>query len=61
MEFQDIRNGLVAAIAINVIEPTFESQTKIKLGSLTMAPEKIQMVILIHFQESVSISLSVTL
>ena len=39
-EFQDIRNGLVAAIAINVIEPTFESQTKIKLGSLTMAPEK---------------------
>lgn len=40
MEFQDIRNGLVAAIAINVIEPTFESQTKIKLGSLSMAPEK---------------------
>ena len=39
-EFQDIRNGLVAAIAINVIEPTFESQTKIKLGSLMMAPEK---------------------
>ena len=36
----DIRNGLVAAIAIRVIEPTFESQTKIKLGSLTMAPEK---------------------
>lgn len=40
LEYQDIRNGLVAAIAINVIEPTFESQTKIKLGSLTMAPEK---------------------
>ena len=40
MELQDIRNGLVAAIAINVIEPTFESQTKIKLGSLSMAPEK---------------------
>lgn len=39
-DVQDIRNGLVAAIAINVIEPTFESQTKIKLGSLTMAPEK---------------------
>ncbi|MBR6338518.1 MAG: type IIA DNA topoisomerase subunit B [Alloprevotella sp.] len=34
------RNGLVAAIAIRVIEPLFESQTKIKLGSLTMAPEK---------------------
>ena len=40
LEYQDIRNGLVAAIAINVIEPTFESQTKIKLGSLVMAPEK---------------------
>ena len=36
----DVRNGLVAAIAVRVIEPTFESQTKIKLGSLTMAPEK---------------------
>ncbi len=40
LEYQDIRNGLVAAIAINVIEPTFESQTKIKLGSLVMAPGK---------------------
>ena len=38
-DFQDIRNGLVAAVAINVIEPTFESQTKIKLGSLYMAPD----------------------
>ncbi|MDD6894670.1 MAG: DNA topoisomerase IV subunit B [Prevotellaceae bacterium] len=37
-EPNDIRNGLVAAIAIRVIEPTFESQTKIKLGSLTMTP-----------------------
>ena len=37
-EYTDIRNGLVAAIAINVEEPMFESQTKIKLGSLTMAP-----------------------
>ena len=36
----DVRNGMVAAIAIRVIEPTFESQTKIKLGSLYMAPEK---------------------
>ena len=35
-EYGDIRNGLVAAIAINVEEPMFESQTKIKLGSLTM-------------------------
>ena len=39
-EYQDIRNGLVAAIAVRVIEPVFESQTKIKLGSLTMAPPK---------------------
>ena len=39
-EVQDVRNGLVAAIAIRVIEPMFESQTKIKLGSLTMAPDK---------------------
>ncbi len=37
-EYGDIRNGLVAAIAINVEEPMFESQTKIKLGSLTMEP-----------------------
>ncbi len=37
-EFTDIRNGLVAAIAVNVEEPVFESQTKIKLGSLTMEP-----------------------
>ncbi len=37
-EYSDIRNGLVAAIAINVEEPMFESQTKIKLGSLTMEP-----------------------
>ena len=37
-EYTDIRNGLVAAIAINVEEPVFESQTKIKLGSTLMAP-----------------------
>ena len=32
MDYSDIRNGLVAAIAVNVEEPLFESQTKIKLG-----------------------------
>jgi len=37
-EFGDIRNGIVAAISINVEEPVFESQTKIKLGSTTMTP-----------------------
>ena len=39
-DVQDVRNGLVAAIAIRVIEPLFESQTKIKLASLTKAPDK---------------------
>ena len=38
-EYGDIRNGLVAAISINIQEPLFESQTKIKLGSLTTAPQ----------------------
>jgi len=37
-EYGDIRTGIVAAIAINVEEPVFESQTKIKLGSTQMAP-----------------------
>lgn len=35
----DIRGGLVAAISVKVQEPVFESQTKTKLGSLTVAPE----------------------
>ncbi len=39
-ELSDIRSGIVATIAINVIEPTFESQTKVKLGSANMAPDK---------------------
>ncbi len=38
-EYGDIRTGLVGAIAINVEEPVFESQTKIKLGSTQMAPD----------------------
>ena len=37
-EYGDIRTGIVAAIAINVEEPVFESQTKIKLGSTLMGP-----------------------
>ncbi len=37
-EYTDIRNGIVAAIALNVEEPIFESQTKIKLGSTVMEP-----------------------
>ena len=38
-EYGDIRAGIVAAIAINVEEPVFESQTKIKLGSTQMSPD----------------------
>ena len=37
-EFSDIRNGIVAAIALDVEEPMFESQTKTKLGSNNMWP-----------------------
>ena len=37
-EYADISNGLVAAIAIDVEEPMFESQTKTKLGSNNMWP-----------------------
>jgi len=39
MEVSDIRSGLVAAVAISVEEPVFESQTKIKLGSKDIGPE----------------------
>ena len=37
-EMSDIRNGIVGAIALNVEEPVFESQTKTKLGSKDMSP-----------------------
>ena len=37
-DYSDIRNGIVAAISINIQEPLFESQTKIKLGSLSTEP-----------------------
>ncbi len=37
-DLTDIRNGVVGAIAINVEEPVFESQTKVKLGSKDMSP-----------------------
>lgn len=35
----DIRESVVLAIAIKVIEPVFESQTKTKLGSTDMGPD----------------------
>ena len=34
----DVRSGIVAAVAIKVIEPVFESQTKTKLGSNEIEP-----------------------
>ena len=37
-ESSDIRQSIVAAIAVKVIEPVFESQTKTKLGSLEIEP-----------------------
>ena len=37
-EASDIRQSIVAAIAIKVIEPIFESQTKTKLGSQEIEP-----------------------
>ena len=38
-EYSDIRNGIVAAVAVKVQEPVFESQTKTKLGSRDMGPD----------------------
>lgn len=39
-EAADIRKSIIAAIAIKVIEPVFESQTKTKLGSNEIEPGK---------------------
>jgi topoisomerase-4 subunit B len=39
IELSDIRNGLIAAVAISVEEPIFESQTKTKLGSRDMSKD----------------------
>ena len=38
-EASDIRASIIGAISIRIQEPIFESQTKTKLGSLTMAPD----------------------
>ncbi len=37
-ESSDIRQSIVAAVSVKVIEPVFESQTKTKLGSLEVEP-----------------------
>jgi len=38
-EASDIRQSIVASIAVKVMEPVFESQTKTKLGSLEIEPD----------------------
>ena len=38
-EAQDIRTSIISAISVRVEEPVFESQTKTKLGSATIAPD----------------------
>lgn len=38
-EYSDIRNGMIAAVAVRVEEPVFESQTKTRLGSIDMGPD----------------------
>ena len=35
----DVRSSIVAAISVRIQEPVFESQTKTKLGSLTVTPD----------------------
>ncbi|MCR9064539.1 MAG: type IIA DNA topoisomerase subunit B [Cytophagales bacterium] len=37
---EDVRASVIGAISIRVQEPVFESQTKTKLGSVTMSPEE---------------------
>lgn len=38
-DLADIRSSIVAAVSVRVQEPVFESQTKTKLGSISIAPE----------------------
>ena len=43
-DLADIRASIIAAVSLRVQEPVFESQTKTKLGSQTMAPNEAQTV-----------------
>ncbi|HRP58285.1 toprim domain-containing protein [Agriterribacter sp.] len=47
-DFTDIRQSIVAAVAVRVVEPVFESQTKTKLGSLYMEEGGISMKNFVH-------------
>lgn len=39
LDAADIRMGIIAAVSVRIQEPVFESQTKTKLGSQTIAPD----------------------
>jgi topoisomerase-4 subunit B len=39
LDAADVRQSIVAAVSVRVIEPVFESQTKTKLGSAVVGPE----------------------
>jgi len=39
LDAADVRQSIVAAVSVRVIEPVFESQTKTKLGSAAVGPE----------------------
>ena len=39
LEASDVRQSVVAAVSVRVMEPVFESQTKTKLGSSVIAPD----------------------
>jgi topoisomerase-4 subunit B len=39
LDAADVRQSIVAAVSVRVIEPIFESQTKTKLGSTVVGPE----------------------
>ena len=38
-EAVDVRSSIIAAVSVKIQEPVFESQTKTKLGSLTVSPD----------------------
>ena len=38
-EAVDVRSSIIAAVSVKIQEPVFESQTKTKLGSLTISPD----------------------
>ncbi|HTN08370.1 toprim domain-containing protein [Agriterribacter sp.] len=47
-DFTDIRQSIVAAVAVRVVEPVFESQTKTKLGSQYMQEGGVSMKNFVH-------------